>query len=80
MLNLLNEQDKTIKMKDEMIVQLQKENKKITGILTEQLETALTLPSIKEIYCNALLRILDEEDSVESAKESIKKFLGDADD
>ena len=56
--------------------QLRKENKQLKESFIEQLESALTLPFIRKEYCNALLRVLDEEDSLESAKEYIKNFLG----
>ena len=56
--------------------ELYEENEQLKEIFIEQLESALTIPFIRKEYCNALLRILDEEDSLESAKEYIKNFLG----
>lgn len=57
--------------------QLEEENEKLKEIFIEQLESALTLSFVKEVYCNALLRILDENDSVEESKKFIKDYLGD---
>lgn len=60
------------------ILELLNENEELKEIFIEQLETALTLPFIRKEYCNALLRILDEEDSVESAKQYVIDVLGDS--
>ena len=87
-LNKLSEQNKQLKKEnkelrctiesnsqDDYIDYLKKQNEELKEIFIEQLESALTLSFIREEYCNALLRILDENDSVEESKKFIKDYL-----
>ena len=72
---LVNEKEERIKKLSEENEQLKEENEKLKEIFMKQLENALTLSFVKEVYCNALLRILDENDSIEESKKFIKDYL-----
>lgn len=58
----------------EEVKELEEENRELKAIFLAQLEVALEISFVKEQYCNALLTILDEEDSLESAKQYINEY------
>lgn len=54
-----------------------KENKLYKNILSEIFDEILNMDFAKEMYFNAILRILSEEDDIEKTKQKIKEFIYD---
>ena len=59
------------------IKRLEKENKELREILNDILNSLLETDFAKKGYCNALLRIIGEENDVEKTKQRIKEYIYD---
>ena len=81
---LLNELDERwigeLNLRETLQLELQRveeENRGLQEIINDILNSLLKTDFAKKEYCNALLRIIDEENDVEKTKQRIKEFIYD---
>ena len=81
---LLNELDERwigeLNLRETLQLELQRveeENRELQEIINDILNSLLKTDFAKKEYCNALLRIIDEENDVEKTKQRIKEFIYD---
>lgn len=57
------------------IKKAEKENEQLKGILLDMLETSMETKTLREVYCDGVLRIFDKANSLNQAREMIKEHL-----